>query len=76
MSGFIGSFIGMLLSIPLAAAAKSIFVYYFEKKTGRSILDPKESSSKEILQTLLTPPRRSQTGEMAPVRVDSKNQKH
>jgi predicted PurR-regulated permease PerM len=40
MSGFIGSFIGMLLSIPLAAAAKSIFVYYFEKKTGRAILAP------------------------------------
>lgn len=40
MSGFIGSFIGMLLSIPLAAAAKSFFVYFFEKKTGRAILAP------------------------------------
>lgn len=38
MSGFMGSFVGMLLSIPAVAAIKSIFVYYFEKKTGRVIV--------------------------------------
>ena len=71
MSGFIG----MLLSIPLAAAAKSIFVYYFEKKTGRSILDPEGVFFKGDSSD--TPnPLADATGEMAPVRVDSKNQKH
>lgn len=38
MSGFMGSFVGMLASIPAVAAIKSIFVYYFEKNTGRSIV--------------------------------------
>ncbi len=38
MSGFMGSFVGMLASIPAVAALKSIFVYYFEKKTGRTIV--------------------------------------
>ncbi len=38
MSGFMGSFVGMLLSIPAVAAIKSLFVYYFEKRTGRVIV--------------------------------------
>lgn len=38
VSGFIGSIVGMLASIPAVAAAKSLFVYYFEKKTGRVIV--------------------------------------
>lgn len=38
MSGFMGSFVGALFSVPIVAAAKSIFVYYFEKKTGRTIV--------------------------------------
>lgn len=38
VSGFIGSIVGMLASIPAVAAAKSLFVYYFEKKTGRIIV--------------------------------------
>lgn len=33
-----GSLIGMLASIPAAAVAKAIFVYYFEKRTGRHIV--------------------------------------
>ena len=33
-----GSIVGMLVSIPAVAAAKSLFVYYFEKKTGRIIV--------------------------------------
>lgn len=28
----------MLASIPLVAVAKSVFVYYFEKKTGRHLV--------------------------------------
>lgn len=40
ISGFMGSFVGMLASIPAVAALKSIFVYYFEKKTNRAIIAP------------------------------------
>ncbi|WP_302963337.1 AI-2E family transporter [uncultured Adlercreutzia sp.] len=38
MSGLLGSLVGMLASIPLVAVAKSVFVYYFEKKTGRHLV--------------------------------------
>lgn len=38
MGGLMGSLLGMLASIPAVAAAKAIFVYYFEKKTGRRIV--------------------------------------
>ena len=37
MAGLMGSLVGMLASIPAAAVAKSLFVYYFEKKTGRKV---------------------------------------
>lgn len=40
MSGFMGSLVGMLASIPAIAVAKSIFVYYFEKRTGRQLVSP------------------------------------
>ena len=38
MSGFTGSLVGMLASIPAVAVAKSVFVYYFEKRTGRQLV--------------------------------------
>lgn len=38
MDGLVGSLVGMLASIPFAAVAKSMFVYYFEKRTGRRIV--------------------------------------
>jgi predicted PurR-regulated permease PerM len=38
MSGMVGSLVGMLLSIPLAAVGKAAFVYYFEKRTGRHLV--------------------------------------
>lgn len=38
MNGLTGSLVGMLASIPFVAVAKSIFVYYFEKATGRRIV--------------------------------------
>lgn len=38
MSGIMGSVVGMLASIPLVAVSKSIFVYYFEKRTGRQLV--------------------------------------
>lgn len=38
MGGLTGALVGALLSIPLVAIAKSVFVYYFEKRTGRRIV--------------------------------------
>ena len=38
MSGLVGSLVGMLASIPLVAVAKSVFIYYFEKQTGRHLV--------------------------------------
>ena len=38
MGGLTGALVGALLSIPLMAMLKSLFVYYFEKKTGRRIV--------------------------------------
>ena len=38
MSGFMGSLVGMLASIPSVAVAKAVFVYYFEKRTGRRLV--------------------------------------
>lgn len=40
MGGLLGALIGTLLSIPLVAMAKSMFVYYFEKRTHRCIVAP------------------------------------
>lgn len=38
MGGLVGALVGALLSIPLVAIAKSLFVYYFEKRSGRQIV--------------------------------------
>lgn len=38
MGGLLGALVGALLSIPAVAFAKSVFVYYFEKRTGRRIV--------------------------------------
>ena len=38
MGGLPGSLVGMLASIPAVAVAKSVFVYYFEKQTGRQLV--------------------------------------
>lgn len=36
----LGGGIGMAISIPVSAAIKGIFIYYFETKTGRQIVSP------------------------------------
>lgn len=36
--GSIGGIVGMILAVPLTAAVKGVFVYYFEKKTGRQLV--------------------------------------
>lgn len=38
MGGLPGSLVGMLASIPAVAVAKSVFVYYFEKRTDRRLV--------------------------------------
>ena len=38
MGGLSGSLVGMLASIPAVAVAKSVFVYYFKKRTGRRLV--------------------------------------
>ena len=38
MGGLSGSLVGMLASIPAVAVANSVFVYYFEKRTGRRLV--------------------------------------
>lgn len=40
MAGLGGSIAGMLASIPLIAASKALFVYYYEMRTGRRIIAP------------------------------------
>ena len=40
VGGVVGNIVGMLASIPAVAAIKSLFVYYFEKRTGRVIVSP------------------------------------
>lgn len=41
--GALGGIIGMIAAVPLTAACKGTFVYYFEKKTGRQLVS-KEGS--------------------------------
>ena len=40
MGGLSGSILGMLASIPIIAAGKALFVYYYERNTGRRIVSP------------------------------------
>lgn len=76
MSGFLGSFIGMLLAIPLTAAAKSIFVYYFEKHTGRPILAPDGVFLKGPAdEDGKVHPLADATGEMPPVTAEQLDKK-
>lgn len=38
LGGLGGAIVGMLICVPLVAAMKALFVYYFEKRTGRQIV--------------------------------------
>jgi predicted PurR-regulated permease PerM len=37
--GALGGIVGLIVAIPLLSSVKAIFVYYFEKRTGRRLLD-------------------------------------
>lgn len=77
MNGLMGSLVGMLASIPAVAAGKAIFVYYFEKRTGRRIVSedgvffkgPSQSAdTKEetlLADSVLETPAPSQDGDSA-----------
>lgn len=58
ISGLMGSLVGMLFAIPLLAVMKSIFIFYFERSTGRQIVskdgfvfkgNPKEAGAADPL---------------------------
>ncbi|WP_350455142.1 AI-2E family transporter [Slackia heliotrinireducens] len=38
LAGIVGSIVGMLISIPVAAILKSLFVYYYERGTDRQLV--------------------------------------
>lgn len=76
MSGLMGSLVGMLASIPLVAVAKSVFVYYFEKRTGRHLVaedgvffkgTPSDESAVNPLADATSP---SVTGSVRPIKLD------
>ncbi|MEY8461449.1 AI-2E family transporter [Eggerthellaceae bacterium 24-137] len=78
MSGLLGSLVGMLASIPLVAVAKSVFVYYFEKKTGRHLVaedgvffkgTPEDAEQVNPIADATAPG--TTTGAMKPIRLDS-----
>ena len=77
MSGLMGSLVGMLASIPLVAVAKSVFVYYFEKKTGRHLVAddgvffkgvPSDNEEVNPLSDATSPG--VTTGSMKPIKLD------
>ncbi|MDR1422919.1 MAG: AI-2E family transporter [Coriobacteriales bacterium] len=37
--GALGGVVGLIAAVPLLATAKSVFVYYFERRTGRVLVD-------------------------------------
>ena len=78
MSGLLGSLVGMLASIPLVAVAKSVFVYYFEKKTGRHLVaedgvffkGTPENAEKVNPIADATSTTTNTTGSMKPIRLE------
>jgi predicted PurR-regulated permease PerM len=76
MSGLMGSLVGMLASIPLVAVAKSVFVYYFEKKTGRHIVAEDGfffkgvPSDHEVVNPIADATAPGTTGQSKPIRLD------
>lgn len=40
VGGAVGGAVGMVLAVPLTAAIKGLFVYYFESRTGRQLVSP------------------------------------
>lgn len=76
VGGVVGNIVGMLASIPAVAAIKSLFVYYFEKRTGRVIVSPDGVIFKGEPSGEEANPVADATGEFSATRVTSRGAKH
>lgn len=76
VGGFVGNIVGMLASIPAVAAIKSLFVYYFEKRTGRVIVSPDGVIFKGEPSGTVANPVADATGEFSTSQVSSHKSKH
>ncbi|MDR3137049.1 MAG: AI-2E family transporter [Coriobacteriales bacterium] len=54
LGGTLGGVFGMLCAVPLTGAVKTIFVYYFEKRTGRRLLSEQGALFKTSAPSLST----------------------
>ena len=76
VGGFVGNIVGMLASIPAVAAIKSLFVYYFEKRTGRVIVSPDGVIFKGEPSGAVANPVADATGEFSATQATSRGSKH
>lgn len=76
VGGIVGNIVGMLASIPAVAAIKSLFVYYFEKRTGRVIVSPDGVVFKGEPSGNIANPVADATGEFSATHVGSHGVKH
>lgn len=76
VGGFVGNIVGMLASIPAVAAIKSLFVYYFEKRTGRVIVSPDGVVFKGEPSGSVANPVADATGEFSATQVSSHKSMH
>ena len=76
VGGFVGNIVGMLASIPAVAAFKSLFVYYFEKRTGRVIVSPDGVIFKGEPSGTVANPVADATGEFSATHPTSHGSKH
>jgi len=68
----LGGIFGMLCAIPLTAAAKAIFVYYFEKKTGRQLVSEKGALFKGQPSSLTDPAQDAINGGQRSTKLSSR----
>lgn len=76
VGGIVGNIVGMLASIPAVAAIKSLFVYYFEKRTGRVIVSPDGVIFKGEPSGNVANPVADATGEFSATQPASRGAKH
>lgn len=76
ISGLMGSLVGMLASIPAIAMIKALFVYYFEKNTGRIIVAEDGVMFKGVPSGTEANPVADATGEIFVSEVVAKEAKH
>jgi len=67
----LGGIFGMLCAIPLTGAAKAIFVYYFEKRTGRQLVSEKGALFKGTPSSATDPAPGAEAGQR-PAKLSSR----